>query len=141
MKLTAASFIGTATDQPLGNEGKVYANAAGTVTATFFPLNFVSEAVGTGDGVTTVFTLDNFPVEADSQNIYVDGVLKAETTDYTFVDATGAITFLAAPANTLAITATYKGTLTKAQVVAIGDEIEVGGNCTGVTSTASVTIS
>lgn len=141
MKLSAASFIGTATNQPLGKEGLVLANAAATVTATFYPLNFVNEAVGTGNGIATVFTLDNVPVAPDSQKIYVDGVLKAETTDYTFVDATGTITFLAAPANTLAITATYQGTITKAQVMALGQEIEIGGNCTGVTSTASVTIS
>lgn len=141
MLLTADSFIGTATDEPLRRDGKVLANAAATVTATFFPLNFVNEAVGTGNGIATVFTLDNVPVQADSQNIYVDGVLKAETTDYTFVDATGTITFLVAPADTLAITATYKGTITKAQVLAVGQEIEIGGNCTGVTSTASVTLS
>lgn len=141
MKLTAGSFIGTASNTPLGNEGKVLANANGNITATFYPLNFVDEAVGTGNGVLTTFTLSKPPIAPDSQLVYVAGVLKAETTDYTIVDATGVITFLVAPADTLAITATYKGTITKTQALVAGQEIDIGGGCTGITSTASVTIS
>lgn len=141
MKLTAASFIGTASNQPLGNEGKVLANANGSITATFYPLQFNNQAVGTGDGVTVAFTLSNPPIVADSQSVYVDGVLKAETTDYTINDTTGAITFLVAPANGEAITASYQGTITKTQALVAGQEIEIGGSCTGITSTASVTIS
>lgn len=141
MKLTAASFIGTASNTPLGNQGKVLANANGTVTATFYPLQFNNEAVGTGNGVLTTFTLANPPIAPDSQSVYVAGVLKAETTDYTINDTTGLITFLVAPADTLAIAASYQGTITKAQVLVAGQEIEIGGNCTGITSTASVTIS
>lgn len=141
MKLTAASFIGTASNTPLGNEGKVLANAIGNITAVFYPLNFVNQVVGTGNGVLTTFTLANYPIVANSQSVYVDGVLKTETTDYTIVDTTGAITFLVAPANGLAITATYQGTITKTQLMSVGQEIELGGGCTGITSTASVTIS
>ena len=141
MKLTAASFIGTASNTPIGNEGKVLANANGNVTAVFYPLNFVLQSAGTGNGVLTAFTLSNPPIVADSQSVYVNGVLKTETTDYTIVDATGVITFLVAPADTLPITATYKGTISKTQALVAGQEIELGGGCTGITSTASVTIS
>lgn len=137
----AGSFVGTATDQPRGERGTLLATAAGTVTSTFFPLNFVNEAVGTGNGILTSFNLDNFPIEADSEKIYVDGVLQEDTTDYTINDTTGAITFVVAPADTLLITATYKGTLTKAVGVTVGQELTLASNCTTITSTAGVVIS
>lgn len=141
MILTANSFIGTASNTPLGNERKVYANGAGNLTAVFYPLNFVNEVVGTGDGVTTVFTLDNVPIKPDSQAVYVAGELKTEGVDYTIVDATGTITFTVAPAGAAAITATYQGTVSKVQALLAGQEITLASNCTGVTSTASVTLS
>ena len=66
-----------------------------------------SEAVGTGDGTTTVFYLDTFPVDAGSEAIEVNAVLQVDPADYTLVDATGQITFVVAPAATLLITADY----------------------------------
>ena len=76
-------------------------------TAIVFTTNpglITAEAVGTGDGTTTVFTLDNTPIGGVA-DIYVDGGLVAPA-DY---DLTGeTITFDTAPGNTLAITADYK---------------------------------
>lgn len=65
----------------------------------------VDEAVGTGDGDETIFTLAYHP--SSGQTVYVDGVSKTETTHYTMDDATGVITFLAAPADGAEITASY----------------------------------
>lgn len=140
-RLNGSSFIGTASNTPLGNDKTVLANAAGTITAVFYPVNYLNESLGIGDGVTTVFTLTNVPIQPDSQLVYVNGVLKAETTDYTIVDATGAITFLVAPLVGEVITASYAGTVSKVQTLAVGQEIEINGPCTGVTSSASVTLS
>ena len=52
-----------------------------------------------GDGATVVFTLDQLPVSADGDalQIWIDGVKKAYTGDYTVVTATGVVTFGAAP--------------------------------------------
>lgn len=63
-----------------------------------------TERVGTGDGETMKFTLDNTPV-VDSVKLYVDGVLQVKDTDYTISEAT--ITFVVAPANGAKITANY----------------------------------
>lgn len=63
------------------------------------------EAVGTGDGVETHFTLAYHP--SSGQVVSVDGVAKTETTHYTMDDATGVITFLTAPAYGAEITASY----------------------------------
>lgn len=70
-------------------------------------LSFQGEAVGTGDGVDTTFSLLVAPIIADSQKIYLDGTLQTETTNYTITDSTGAITFTVAPANGVKITADY----------------------------------
>lgn len=139
-ELNGSSFVGTATNQPLGKQKSVLANAVGTVTATFFPVRFNNQAVGTGNGVLTTFTLANPAVEAGVE-VYVAGVLKTLTTDYTIVLATGVITFLVAPVNGAAITASYYGTVTKAIPMIAGQSVNIGGVCSGITSTASVTIS
>lgn len=139
-ELNASSFIGTATDQPIGDKRTVLANATTTVTATFFPVRFNNEAVGTGDGIVVDFTLDN-PAVASGVEVYIDGVLKTITTDYTIVLATGVITFLVAPAIGEVVTANYYGTVTKALPMVAGQSIQISGVCTGITSTASVTIS
>lgn len=65
----------------------------------------VDEVVGTGDGEETEFTVAYRP--ASGQTVCVDDVTKTETTDYTFVDATGVITFINAPADGAEITASY----------------------------------
>jgi archaellin len=67
-----------------------------------------AEAVGTGDGVDTSFTLASSPVHSKSETIYVAAVAKTRDTDYTINFDTGAITFTSAPANSSAITADYK---------------------------------
>jgi len=73
-----------------------------TVTVT-------SEAVGTGDGATTIFVLDWFPITDHSEVIYVDAVAKTRGVDYSEVSATGTITFLAGkiPTQGQLITANY----------------------------------
>jgi len=54
-----------------------------------------AEGVGVGDGIQTVYPLANDHVYPDTQRVYVDSVLQVEGVDYTFVDLTGVITFLA----------------------------------------------
>lgn len=71
--------------------------------------SFPNERVGTGDGSTTIFYLLYFPVKADSQTVYIDGVEKTETTHYTIDDDMGRITFVSAPASSEVITADYIG--------------------------------
>ena len=63
---------------------------------------------GTGTGALTTFQLldlDGFPIYDLNgvAQIYVNGVLKTVTTDYT-ISATGLVTFAAAPANGVALT-------------------------------------
>jgi flagellin FlaB len=65
------------------------------------------EAVGTGDGTTTQFTLANSPVVEGTLTVYVNAVAQTEGTDYTVNYATGVITFTTAPAAGDAITADY----------------------------------
>lgn len=139
-ELNGSSFIGTASNTALRAKKQVLANANTTVTATFFPVRFNSEAVGTGNAILTTFTLANPAVQAGVE-VYVAGVLKTITTDYTIVLATGVITFVVAPADGAAITANYYGTITKAIPMVAGQSVSIAGVCTGVTSTASVTLS
>lgn len=65
------------------------------------------ETVGTGDGATTVYLLNNAPVAPGTLVVKVNSVTKAETTDYTVDYKLGKITFVTAPGNTLPITANY----------------------------------
>jgi hypothetical protein len=139
--VNGASFVGTATNQPIGLEHNVLANAVGTVTATFYPSPIPLESVGTGDGVTVAFTLAHPPVLSGSEKVYLNGVLKVLTTDYTIVNATGVITFVIAPLTGVLVTATYSGTITKAIPMVAGQAIKIGGIVTTVTSTASITLS
>lgn len=66
-----------------------------------------SEAVGTGDGTETDFTLDNTSIISDTVTIYIDGSAVDED-DYTLNLETGALVFDTAPGNTLAVTADYE---------------------------------
>ena len=66
-----------------------------------------AEAVGTGNGTTTVFTLTNKPVIPGSQTVNVNAVAQTYGTQYTMNFDTGSVTFTTAPANTLAVTADY----------------------------------
>jgi len=63
-----------------------------------------SEAVGTGNGSTTVFNLKHSPVIPQSEKIYLDGEV---TTDYQINRTSGAVTFTAAPGEGVAVRADY----------------------------------
>lgn len=67
------------------------------------------EAVGTGNGSATAFALDMKHVDASTLLVYKAGVLQTLTTHYTFSgnDTVPVVTFLSAPSNGQAITATY----------------------------------
>ena len=82
-------------------KGVVLANLSITIiTATAV----TAEAVGTGDGDATVFTLANNPVLTNSETVYLDGASQTRDTDYTINFDTGAITFTAAPGAGVAVT-------------------------------------
>jgi len=77
---------------------------------TWYPItaaSIVGEAVGIGDGTTTVFSLAQKPVEVDSETVYIDGVAQTKATDYSINYETGEITFVTAPASGTTITADY----------------------------------
>jgi uncharacterized phiE125 gp8 family phage protein len=63
-----------------------------------------AEYVGMGDGGTKVFTLDHTPISGSLQ-LYVNGTLKVEDTDFTLSTAT--VTFGTAPTLNHPITASY----------------------------------
>jgi hypothetical protein len=63
-----------------------------TLTLAAVP-SVANESVGVGDGTTTTFGLDWFPVTAASETIKVDGVAKTRTTHYNITNATGVIVF------------------------------------------------
>ena len=67
-----------------------------------------AEAVGTGDGVDTTFSLASSPVLSNSETIFVGGSAKARGTDYSVDYDTGAITFSTAPASAAAVSAYYR---------------------------------
>lgn len=71
--------------------------------------SFPNERVGTGDGSTTIFYMLYFPVKANSQTVYVDGVEQTETTHYIIDDDMGRITFASAPSSGAVITVDYIG--------------------------------
>lgn len=111
--MKAESYTGRAfiqrsiTEDHLGDGSemiKLYKKPIASVTSVS---RLYQEAVGTGDGTTVLFSLDNTPVGAIS--LYVDGVLKTLTTDYTIDGAD--ITFVAAPADESDITAKYYHTI------------------------------
>jgi len=68
----------------------------------------VNESVGTGDGTTANFSLDNDNIVDDSETVYVNNTEKAQGTDYTINNSSGVITFLLKPAQGQTITANYK---------------------------------
>lgn len=105
----------------------------------FMTKAIVGEAVGTGDGTSTIFWLGYCPVKADTQTIKVNGVTKTEGVDYTFEDASGRITFASAPDAELPITADY--TAVKKRPLAGGSLDKTSINADGVdTATLTVTI-
>jgi len=70
----------------------------------------INESVGTGDGITTSFSLDNQNVVENSETVYVAGTAKTRNENYTINFNTGAIVFLTGsiPSSGQAITAHYK---------------------------------
>ena len=68
-----------------------------------------AEYVGMGDGGTKVFTLDHTPVSGSLQ-LYVNGTLKVQDTDFTLSTAT--VTFRNAPTLNHHLTASYVYTAT-----------------------------
>ncbi|MBI4282194.1 MAG: DUF2460 domain-containing protein [Chloroflexi bacterium] len=104
-------------------KGDVIANS--TLTAV------TAQAVGTGDGADTTFTLTSSPVIPGSQTIYVAAAAKTYGTDYSMDFDTGAITFTAAPANGAAITADYTWYVVTAVKVTLANA--AGGQAIDVT--------
>ena len=72
-----------------------------TLTAT------TSQAIGTGDGSTTTFSMANTPVIPGSQTVKVAGTTQTPGTGYSVNFDTGLVTFVSAPASSSAITADY----------------------------------
>jgi len=86
-----------------------YSTVLDVVRATGLQVdNVIKENVGIGDSSTTVFDLDNQRVVENSEIIYIDGVAKTRTTDYTMNNNWGRITFGIAPTQDKAIHADYK---------------------------------
>jgi len=71
-------------------------------------LSFMGESLGTGNGANKLFTVANVPVVTGSETVYWVGVPQTKTTDYTIVDLTGAVTFVVAPGNGVAVTMDYR---------------------------------
>ena len=81
-------------------------------TSLFTSSTFTAENIGTGDGTEKDFTLTVNgqlfnEISSGTLSVYVDGVLQTVTTDYTYNDTTGTISFNTAPPNTEAVTATW----------------------------------
>ena len=72
-----------------------------TLTAT------TSQAIGTGDGSTTTFSMANTPLIPGSQTVKVAGTTQTYGTGYSVNFDTGLVTFVSAPASSSAITADY----------------------------------
>lgn len=70
-------------------------------------LQVVNESLGIGDNIEDEFTIDNVPILAGSETVYVDGVAQADPGDYSVVDATGVITFVSPPATGEVLTVDY----------------------------------
>lgn len=70
----------------------------------------LNEAVGTGDGATVDYQVMVSPVVSESDSVWVNGVLQTRDTDYTIALDLGVLTFAVAPADTLAVTASYRWT-------------------------------
>jgi len=67
--------------------------------------------LATGDGAALEFQLPNYPVIADSERVYLAGVLKVKPADYSIDNDLGLITFTVAPGVGVAIVATYQHTV------------------------------
>jgi len=68
--------------------------------------DFVKENVGTGDGATKVFSVDETPVMYGTVSVYVNDVLQGAAT-YTLDYEAGTVTFDTAPGNGLSVAVSY----------------------------------
>lgn len=107
---TGRAFVqGVITEQHSGDGTKIlrlYRQPAVTITSV---RRHYYENVGIGDGETVAFTLDNTPITG-TVNLYVNGVLKTISIDYTVTGAT--VTFVVAPGDGARITANYNTAVT-----------------------------
>ncbi len=112
----AESYTGRAfvqrsvTESHFGDGSKVlrlYKQPVDSITSV---VREISEAVGTGDGSTVEFTLDETPT-ALSVKVYVDGTLKTLTMDYTISGAVITFESTSIPADGAKVTAKYTHTI------------------------------
>jgi len=107
---TGRAFIQrTVTEEHYGDGSAIIRLYKRPVVSITSVVRRISEAVGTGDGSTVVFTLDETPTNDASVSLYVDGSLQTITTHYTLSGAT--VTFVSAPADDTKITAKYTHTI------------------------------
>ena len=66
------------------------------------------ESLGTGDGASTRYQTQLWPIIAESETIRVSGVVQARNVDYTIENDLGLVTFTVAPSDGLSIDADYK---------------------------------
>ena len=66
------------------------------------------EIIGTGDGETKVFFLNQTRIVSESETIYVNGTAQARTTDYSLDCVSGETNFVTAPIESAVITADYQ---------------------------------
>ena len=103
---TSRAFIqGSITEQHTGDGTKILRLRRRPVTIITSVRRHHYERVGTGDGETVAFTLDNTPITG-TVVVYKNGVLQTVGVDYTITGVT--ITFVVAPGNLARMTANYK---------------------------------
>jgi hypothetical protein len=111
-------------------DGDITIESGGTITGNLTN-DITGDAIGTGDDTTTVFNTTYYPITADSETVYVDGVAQilstdtCSTNDYTINLTTGAITFCSAPVTGLAITVDYSYTNATNLTINSGGSINV----------------
>ncbi len=93
--------------------GAAYLSGTSTIT---------TEAVGTGNGTTKIFSLAHGTLASRSETVYLAAVAKTRMTDYTMDYINGQIQFFTAPGNGVAITCTY--TYASSSAVVIGSEVD-----------------
>lgn len=71
--------------------------------------SITGEAVGTGNGTTTVFAMANKYIQSATFKVYLAAV--EQTTGFTLQDDAGTVTFAAAPGAGVAVTADYRNSV------------------------------